>query len=148
MTHDRRDPDGGGPSPRGEHPCAADVDWLIGRARTLEAAGAEIAWAGGETVAPGVSSVPFVVLPEVLIEFLLEVEARGLLRTDYQAFVSALRPALDEPERIAELSLDECLLLLTYHVRTDRFVDGHLAAMLRRGDLSAILHRLSTLRRS
>jgi hypothetical protein len=77
------------------------------------------------------------------VEFLLDLDRHGLLRTDYREHVTRLRPAIDDPAQIETLSTEDCLYLLTYHVRTDRFVDGHLARALDRGDLSMILRRLA-----
>ncbi len=135
-------------SPEGRPGTAAhSVDWLAGWERRLEAARGKSRWGGGEKIAPGVSTMPYCILPDEVVEFLLDLDRHGLMRTDYRRHVDRLRPAIDDPARIAALSAEDCLLLLTYHVRADRFVEGHLAWVLDRGDVTAILRRLAEIRR-
>lgn len=123
---------------RTEAAIAKIVTW----SQRLEQARGKSRWGGGRRTATGVSSVPFCILPDDVVEFLLELDRLGLMRSDYRHHLDRLRPAIDDPGRIQTLGTEECLLLLTYHVRTDRFVDGHLARALDRGDLTAILDRL------
>ena len=123
------------------------IDEIVGWAQRLEAARGQSRWGGGEELAPGVLSMPFCILPEEVVEFLVAVEGLGLLRYDYRSHVDRLQPAIRDPARIAALRAEDCLHLLTYHIRADRFVDGHLARTLDRGDLAAILRRLAEIRR-
>ena len=122
------------------------VDEIVGWAEQLEAARGQSRWGGGEELSPEVFSMPFSILPEEVVGFLLAVEGRGLLRRDYREHVDRLQPAIEDPDQIATLCAEDCLYLLTYHIRADRFVDGHLAAVLDRGDLTAILRRLAAIR--
>jgi hypothetical protein len=126
---------------------AAALDAILGWQASLEEARGKLRWGGGEETEPGVLTMPFCVLPEDVVDFLLDLDRHGLLRTDYRQHVTRLRPAIDDPAQIETLSATDCLHLLTYHIRTDRFVDGHLARALDRGDLSAILRRLAEIRR-
>lgn len=45
-------------------------------------------------------------------------------------------------------TLKTCIKLLTLHARKERFVDGHFASMVQSGHITAILYRLSNLRRA
>jgi uncharacterized protein len=53
-----------------------------------------------------------------------------------------------DPDVVRIASLAEVRRLLTLHVRKERFVEGHIAAMILRGHLSALLRRLSELVRA
>lgn len=49
------------------------------------------------------------------------------------------------PDVIAEATLEECRRLLVAHVRRDRFVAGHLRAMVASGEISNVLRRAAEL---
>ena len=53
----------------------------------------------------------------------------------------------NEPSRLSRATLSTCVKLLTLHVRKDRFVSGHFAAMVSDGHISLILKRLAELNR-
>ena len=64
-----------------------------------------------------------------------------------QEYVS--KPAADllrDDRFIAKASLSDIQTLLTFCVRGERFCDGHWAALIREGRITAILHRLEILR--
>jgi len=52
------------------------------------------------------------------------------------------------PERLAGADLTTLRMLLLTHIRKERFSSGHLAAMIDRGHILAILQRLDALHRS
>jgi O-acetyl-ADP-ribose deacetylase len=53
---------------------------------------------------------------------------------------------MDDPKAIAGADLLTLRKLLTAHVRGDRFTEGHLAAVLEKGHILAILKRLEQIR--
>ena len=53
---------------------------------------------------------------------------------------------VEHPNLLHDAGLGTLRKLLTTHVRKDRFSEGHLSAMVRRGHFTAILHRLKELR--
>ncbi len=68
----------------------------------------------------------------------------GWLDVDYLA-----SPALDRlhaPDGIASLTLRQVASVLTWVVRGERFCDGHMAACVADGTVSAVLRRLDALR--
>ena len=48
-----------------------------------------------------------------------------------------------DSSKLASASVEQLQKLLTFHVRKDRFVEGHLAAMLEEGHILAILRRIA-----
>lgn len=48
----------------------------------------------------------------------------------------------EDPTLLAAVDLETICKLLTAHARSDRFVEGHLEAMVRSGHIAAILRRL------
>ena len=121
----------------------AAIEWAIGWIDRLEAArGKSVVHAPVENE-PGVLTIGWVELPQEVEEFLQGLYRRGLMQTDYTDEVERLKPAAEDPARIRGLSARDCLMLLTYHVRSDRFSEGHLAGVLDRGDVTAILRRLA-----
>lgn len=51
----------------------------------------------------------------------------------------------ENPGLIQKAQMRTCIKLLTLHIRRERFVDGHLAEMLRSGHITAILRRMGEL---
>lgn len=49
---------------------------------------------------------------------------------------------VEQPGYLAGADLDICRRLLTTHVRKDRFVDGHVGAMIESGHIVAVLKRI------
>lgn len=52
----------------------------------------------------------------------------------------------DDPDALARASLLDLCKLLTFHCRAARFVNGHFAAMVESGHITAVLRRLRALR--
>jgi ADP-ribosyl-[dinitrogen reductase] hydrolase len=55
---------------------------------------------------------------------------------------------VDNPRLLSKVSLQTLRKLLTAHIRTDRFVEGHLAAMCESGHITMILKRIDEIHRS
>lgn len=51
-----------------------------------------------------------------------------------------------EPEALAHADLEEIRMLLTTHVRKERFCEGHFAAALESGHMRAVLRRVAEIR--
>jgi hypothetical protein len=51
-----------------------------------------------------------------------------------------------DPEALERADLLTLRKLLTVHIRTDRFAEGHLASVFESGHITAILHRLKQVR--
>lgn len=54
------------------------------------------------------------------------------------------RVLVKQPAAIADASLEECRMLLTTHVRADRFAQGRLRGVLSDGTMTRILERIRT----
>jgi len=66
-----------------------------------------------------------------------------VIRFDWSQWQEAAKIYLDDRAALAGADLLTLRKLLTLHVRKDRFVEGHLAAMLESGHIMAILRRMS-----
>jgi O-acetyl-ADP-ribose deacetylase len=55
------------------------------------------------------------------------------------------RELTGDPEAIGGATLEECRRLLVAHLRRDRFVHGHLKAMIDGGEIPTILRRAAEL---
>jgi hypothetical protein len=53
---------------------------------------------------------------------------------------------IDNPELLEQANLLTLRKLLTLHIRADQFCEGHLAGVMRNGEITAILHRLQQIR--
>jgi len=122
------------------------IDWAVAWIDRLEAARGGARWHRGAEIEPGVQQTWWCEWPEALWEFVCGFSAKGLARHGYQGEVARLRPVIADSRGVETLSAEDCLCLLTYHVRSDRFDEGHLVAALDRGDLTALLRRLAEIR--
>lgn len=102
---------------------------------------------GGERRADGSFTMPASALSD---------DARGLVQClyatgvvsgmDWTTWMQEEGQALDDDrDRLAEATLEQCRMLLTAHVRADRFIEGHLLGALAAGDITAILTRVHEL---
>lgn len=127
---------------------AARIDALLAFVPALEARFAGH-WEGGDRRQDGTITAPwFDYSPEVL-NFIRACGKNGWLRVynwpEWQP--SAIR-LYEDPRLLAGADLDTLRKLLTLHIRKDRFSEGHLAAMVEAGHISAILDRLAEIRRT
>jgi hypothetical protein len=51
----------------------------------------------------------------------------------------------EDPQRLAEASLEDCRMLLASHLRADRFTEGHLLHAFESGHIVRILERVEWL---
>jgi hypothetical protein len=58
---------------------------------------------------------------------------------------SAEAESFRDPATLATATLDDLRKLFTYHVRKDRFVEGHYAGVIEDGHMAALLRRLREL---
>ncbi len=67
---------------------------------------------------------------------------------DWTAWREEALEYIENPLLVAGADLDTICRLLTTHVRAERYVSGHLAAMIDNGHLVHVLERLAILRRA
>jgi len=73
----------------------------------------------------------------------------GLVRNfDWPKWKPKAEQIYERSELLKKVTMKTCVKLLTLHARTDHFMDRHFAAMVQSGHISAILNRMSELRRS
>ena len=102
-------------------------------------------WEGGETAPDGPFILPIWIPSDSMRDFIQGLYDRGLMMNfDWTAWEYG-RDLAGDFDRIARSNAQTCLKLLTAHVRSDRFVEGHLAAELKGGGITAILRRLKVL---
>jgi hypothetical protein len=85
--------------------------------------------------------------PHAVRDLLRESHRSGLITSfDWPTWMTGRgRELTGHPEVIGEATLEECRRLLVAHVRRDRFVDGHLRAMIDGGEIPTILRRAAVL---
>ena len=87
------------------------------------------------------------VYAEKIEAFLSALKEHGFIQMfEWAAWHQEAHRYFEQPALIAEADLQACIKLLTFHVRSDRFLDGHFASMLASGHITAILNRLRELR--
>ena len=128
-------------------PTPAGLLAVAAMADAIESAEATpVPWGGGERDASGSIQMRYPEYPPVLGHLLQALEINHVLLHDFdwQAWgAEAVR--FQEPAVLAAATLTQVRRLLTLHARTERFVDGHLAEVLARGHMSALLRRLAAL---
>lgn len=104
----------------------------------------------GEELQPGVFSLPTAELSDDALAFIRCLyDQQVVAGFDWSGWLDeGGRQLAEDPERLVTASLEECRMLLTAHVRADRFMDGHLLAVLTNGHLLAILDRIGELTES
>lgn len=68
-----------------------------------------------------------------------------VVRFNWEDWGSVAQGYVEHPTRLKEADLSEVRRLLTWHVRQNRFAKDHLAGMIARGHILAILRRLGEL---
>jgi hypothetical protein len=100
-------------------------------------------WDGGANTDDGALSLPHpVYADEVLAFFALAGQERW---TDWNYQPAQARALLEDDAALASATLAQCVTMLTYCVRGERFCDGFWGALLRSGRLVALLDRLAAL---
>ena len=96
----------------------------------------------------GSVSMPWYELSADAEELVGGLHERGLVvKFDWPAWSETARSYVDDPELLAQASMDDCVRLLTTHVRKDRFCEEHLVDMLECGRVAAVLRRMREIRR-
>ena len=81
-------------------------------------------------------------------EFQRALYRHGFIRIyDWGKWIPQGKAIYNDQKRLDRASMTSCLKLLTLHVRNDRFVEGHFAAMLSSGHIIAVLKRMEELGR-
>lgn len=85
--------------------------------------------------------------PDAVRNLLRESHRSGLITSfDWPTWMTGRgRELTGHPDAIGEATLEECRRLLVAHVRRDRFVTGHLRAMIDSGEVPTILRRAAEL---
>jgi hypothetical protein len=85
--------------------------------------------------------------PDAVRDLLRESHRSGLITSfDWPTWMTGRgRELTGHPDAIGEATLEECRRLLVAHVRRDRFVAGHLKAMIEGGEVPCILRRAAEL---
>jgi hypothetical protein len=65
---------------------------------------------------------------------------------DWPSWQEEAKRYVSDPEALGTADVLTLRKLLTTHIRKDRFVEGHLAGMLERGHITAVLRRLKEIR--
>jgi hypothetical protein len=65
---------------------------------------------------------------------------------DWTEWQQSAQEFVDSPRKVEKADAAVIQKLLTTHVRTDRFCEGHLASMFENGHIGALLRRLQTIR--
>jgi hypothetical protein len=127
---------------------AQDIDELTAFLPLFEAEGRQYVrgWGGGETKPDGTWVLPYPVYKDDVWRFYwLAGQPKW---ADFDYVPSEAARMLRDDAFIEEATLAEVKTMLTYCVRGERFGDGHWAAMLESGRVSALLRRLLALRAS
>ena len=101
---------------------------------------------GGERRSDGAVTMPYFALSEAAGRFHRVLYERGFVRRfDWPRWQDQAARYVEDPAAVEDADLETLCRLLTTHLRKDRFCDGHMAEMHRRGHLLAILRRLTDL---
>lgn len=68
-----------------------------------------------------------------------------IVKFNWEAWEAEATGYQSEPARLQAADLSQIRRLLTWHVRQNRFAKGHLADMIAKGHIKAILQRLSAM---
>jgi hypothetical protein len=85
--------------------------------------------------------------PDAVPRLLREAHRAGLVTSfDWPTWMTGRgRELSGHPDEIGGATLEECRRLLVAHLRRDRFVTGHLRAMIDNGEVPTILRRAADL---
>ncbi|MEO8541199.1 MAG: DUF6508 domain-containing protein, partial [bacterium] len=105
-------------------------------------------WQGGEKRADGSFTSPYFDLSAPVLEFVRACATHGWVTPgfNWNAWSVTARSYVDEPGLLEAADLSTIQKLITTHVRANRFIEGHLAAVIENGHFAAILVRLHEIR--
>lgn len=106
--------------------------------------GAPSTWGGG-LQPDGTMQMPYAILAPAAQRLLMATYDHRLILYgfDWMKWTDAAR--FLDATTLATASLLDLRRLFTYHVRQDRFVDGHFASVIANGQIAAMLRRLAQL---
>lgn len=127
---------------------AAKIDALLVFLPALES-GEAGTWQGGEKRKDGSFTMPWFDFNATTLAFKRGCSANGWVVSefDWNAWAATAQWYVDDPRRLENSDLSTIQKLLTAHIRADRFIEGHLAAVIESGHVAAILIRLREIRR-
>lgn len=127
-------------------PTSSDIDDLVAFLPRLISPGFNPikSWGGGFADASGAYVSPWPIYHDAA-EKLLTLAAQECW-TDYDYDPVDAQRLLLNPESISQANLCQIKTILTFCVRSERFVDGNWAELIRNGTVQRLLLRLSTLR--
>lgn len=138
-------PDVDAAAPTSPEVTPEQIDELLEFLPKFEEPGREFAvWKGGETDESGVMRMPHPAYDEDVYRFFELVAQKQW--ADYNYGDKAPHEILENPERIANASMEQIRAVLTYCARGERFGDGHWEYLLKEGKVAAVLRRLRSLR--
>jgi len=128
------------------YPTRDDLAWLIGHIERFERPGTHFgAWHSHKSTARQGADWWYWSPSREVDAFLKGLyEHRFVIPFDWSNW-ERLPHYKERPDAVATAPLEDCLKLLTAHVRADRFVEGHLASTLESGELQRLLRRIQAL---
>ncbi len=96
---------------------------------------------------PGACTMPWVDYTDDVREFIRQLyDLQVVAPFDWGTWTQERGNELwEDPQRLAEASLEECRMLLAAHLRADRFTEGHLLHAFESGHIVRILRRVEWL---
>jgi hypothetical protein len=127
-------------------PSQADLVWLIGHLERFEQPGMRFGeWHSRERTSRTGSDWWYWSPSKEVNDFLKGLHQHHLIIPFDWTNWDRLEHYKARPDAIDTASLEDCLKLLTAHVRSDRFVEGHFASTLESGDMQRLLRRIREL---
>ena len=129
-------------------PSDADFDAVLRFIPLLQRLTPEqvVRWEGGEPAGHDIITMAYPVYDGTVDELVQALYDHGFIQNfDWPSWDEA-QEYVKRPELVAGANLETCIKLLTTHVRTERFCDGHLAEMITSGHILAVLNRIDELR--
>ena len=104
-------------------------------------------WRGGEKRPDGVITMPCFEYSDGMLAFMRACGENGWIEVfEWPGWADEARRLHDTPDALATAGVPAIRKLLTLHIRSDRFNEGHLAAMVADGHLGAVVRRLERIR--
>lgn len=146
ILHEERAAMPRGSDTENREPTLADLATVAAMVAEIEAITTRPAeWRGGEREADGSVQMPFVTYAPAAERLLRAIYEHNLIVTfDWTSWQAEAQRFLD-PAAANTASVEEVRRLLTLHIRKERFVEGHFAAMISNGHIGVLLRRLQTL---
>ena len=90
---------------------------------------------------------PFYAYNDEVMEFIQELSNQDIVYVfNWVEWQEEAQRYMTDPEALQQADLLTLRRLLVTHLRTDRFVEGHLASMMENAHITAILRRMSDIR--